>query len=351
MYSYSAQFPIIFRVERGCAALASQSLLEKQLAFNRIIVASGREASAAVADTVAASLGSAAAARFLVADNAQATAQKLADEALASRADLLVGVGGGRVVDVVKRAGHLARVNVLVVPTIVANDGLMSPIAVLSRPDGRTESLPGAMPIGILADLDVLLQAPHHYVAAAACDLMSNLSAAVDWRYSAETTGERIIDPALLLATTAAEAVMRFSPFDDDGAFVEQVVRSQILSGVAMALAGTSRPCSGSEHLISHAIEALGLAPGKLHGSLVGSISLFTLWLSGSLREDQREFIQRMGVPAVFTEFGPQIEARLHDVFALSREMRPGRRTILDRFNDDELVDRVKTFSLEQPSA
>jgi len=347
LFNYSAALPLIFQIDKGSRHRVGEIIREKDLPFHRVVVIHGASFSKQIADDISKSLTGFQVKHFAVPSNDQSCADKLRLFVREANIDLIICVGGGKVIDVGKRAGLLADKAVLAVPTILSNDGLISPIAVLRNTEGKTESLPGHMPIGAIIDSQVILDSPHRNVLAAAGDLLSNFSAVADWRFSAAVHGERIVDPALLLSIDAAESVLRFDPEAEKEEFIFQLTRAQILSGVAMALAKSSRPCSGSEHLIAHAIDYLGLAKNVLHGEIVGAISLFTLWLSRSLQKSHLAFARRVSSTCLFTELSSDIPENIHDIFRLSRTMRPGRHTILDSYSDNRLILLLAEFESE----
>jgi len=182
---------------------------------------------------------------------------------------------------------------------------------------------------------------------AAAGDVLSNLSASIDWRrLHDEGKADKFNDLAFHLSFGSAQSLIHFRDiaFESDE-FVECIIRSQIYSGVAMSLAGSSRPCSGAEHLISHAIDHLNLAvPGALHGIQVGSIALFVLWLLRLDLGNAITFAQKIGLPLDWRELYPDIASNLRIILKTARVVRPGRSTILDSFSDDELVGECEQF-------
>lgn len=315
----------------------------------RVTIVTGQHHSREIADVIAADLTPAAhVTTYRVLDASEAVAHDVALAARRSGADLLLSVGGGTVVDVGKRVHKLYGLPHVAVPTIIANDGLISPISVLRTNGGRRESLPAAVPTGALVDLDVIQRSPRRYLTAAAGDVLSNLSASYDWQrlFSAPGADIPFNDLAYELAVGAAETLVgsRVIDFDDD-AFLMKIVRAQINSGLAMSLAGTSRPCSGAEHLISHAIDHLDLGREQLHGVQVGSISLFVLSLLPACTDAAIEFATRIGLPLDWTALSPEISRQLDHIFATARRMRPDRRTILDEFTDTELLERCRHFA------
>ena len=97
-----------------------------------------------------------------------------------------------------------------------------------------------------------------------------------------------------------------------------------------MSLAGTSRPCSGSEHLISHAIDYEKLSENTLHGYQVGSISIFCLYLQKKLDAKCINYAQELNIPLAFHQLDDKIAGKLSLIYETSFNMRPGRFTVLD---------------------
>lgn len=336
--------PSIFHVEPGCINQVAQLLDRHGIAANRVLVLTGKSHSLEIAKKVIEGFSSAD--LWVIESYSEAEVTRLRDAISTKGKTLLIAVGGGGVIDVAKRASKIHGVPCLVVPTVVSNDGLMSPISVLKTSEHRSDSLPSAMPIGVVADLDILMAAPKQYLRAAGGDLLSNLSATSDWRYTVERgDGLKMNDAAFHLARNSAESLVHSSDCDlRSPRFVRSLVVAQIYSGIAMTLAGTSRPCSGPEHLISHAIDELGLTKDVLHGVQVGSLCFFMLYLLGELNHDVMRFGQSMQIPALWTDLSPEIEEAIPDIFKRAREVRPDRRTILDDLSDKELGDQLAMF-------
>jgi glycerol-1-phosphate dehydrogenase [NAD(P)+] len=255
----------------------------------------------------------------------------------------LLSVGGGRVGDFSKRLALLCNIRLIMVPTIIANDGLISPIAVL-REGASSISIPGRMPDAVFIDLEALNEAPEHYLVAAACDLVSNLSATNDWaRFAPADVRPNFL--AYYFSQAAADGVIWSADWSvASDTFVERVILGQILSGISMALAGSSRPCSGAEHLICHAIDQLGLAPSALHGGVVASTTRFALALQGALDPQTRDFLGHFRVPISFPGCEDLSFQDIERLFSTARHVRPGRRTILDLFSDRELAMKYSRF-------
>ena len=114
-----------------------------------------------------------------------------------------------------------------------------------------------------------------------------------------------------------------------------------------MALSGTSRPCSGSEHLISHAIDYKNLSENTLHGYQVGSISMFCLYLQKKLDAKCINYAQELKIPMAFHLLDEKLFDQLGVIYDTALYMRPGRFTVLDTVkgkNFKEIYDEYLFF-------
>jgi len=344
----SINVPLFFKIGPGLSSKFCGILDDCGVSYKSVLFLSGERISAAIARKAAVTLPAAVRWQHLILDEASEKNVLLAYEACRqNNIDLIVSVGGGSVIDVGKRVQRVYGIPNVVVPTVVSNDGLMSPISVLRGLDGNRESYPGATPLGAVIDTELIRLAPLRYMVAAAGDVLSNLSASIDWRRLHENgKADKFNDLAFHLSFGSAQSLIHFREiaFESDE-FVECIIRSQIYSGIAMSLAGSSRPCSGAEHLISHAIDHLDLAvPGALHGIQVGSIALFVLWLLRLDVESAILFAQKIGLPLDWRELYPAVAPNMRAVLAMARVVRPGRSTILDDFSDDDLIKECDEF-------
>lgn len=337
MYNQSALFPLIFQVNENIIDQIPFFLHRNNISFKNILIISGSSNSFKYAETLLNSMKSAS---YRIHQNDVTTVEELKEYCLSNAVDLLVGVGGGSVLDVVKRVSLLTNIANLLVPTIISNDGMVSPIAVIKDSNGQTVSLPGKMPFGVIVDISIIQKAPMKYLQAAAGDILSNISATNDWVLASLHTNESINDLAYMLSRSAAFALIHHESKDiRNRNFLKQVVYCQINSGLAMALAGTSRPCSGSEHLISHAIDYHKLSENTLHGYQVGSISIFCLYLQRKLDAKCINYAQELNIPIAFHHLNEKVKDQLEVIYETSFKMRPGRFTVLEnckgmRFED-----------------
>ena len=135
-------------------------------------------------------------------------ATELASRLNTTAVDAIVGIGGGRTLDVAKFASTRLGLPMLAVATNLAHDGIASPVSVLRHGSAR-RSYGVAAPAAVMVDLDFVERAPEHFLRSGVGDVVSNVSAIADWRLSHELTGEPIDGVAAALASTAAEARSR----------------------------------------------------------------------------------------------------------------------------------------------
>ena len=273
-----------------------------------------------------------------------AAALGLAEALRAGSYDAVVGIGGGRTLDVAKYAASLTGLPMVAVATNLAHDGIASPVASLDF-DGRKGSYGVHIPIAVVVDLDYVRRCPPEQLRSGVGDALSNLSALADWDLAARERGEPIDGLAAALARSGAESLLHRSDGLDSDGFLTALAEALVLSGLAMAIAGSSRPCSGACHEISHAIDAL--YPGRSsHGEQVAVGALF----ASDLREDDlsgalASTLGRHGVARQPADLGLSADEFAVAV-AHAPSMRPDRYTILEHLNLDEreIRERVATF-------
>jgi glycerol-1-phosphate dehydrogenase [NAD(P)+] len=259
--------------------------------------------------------------------------------------DALVGIGGGRTIDVAKHAASLSGLPVVTVATSLAHDGIASPVASLEE-GGRKSSYGVQMPIAVVVDLDYVRRSEPELRRSGIGDVVSNLAAIADWRLAEREKGEPVDGVAVTFAHTAASSVLHREDGIDDDSFLVSLAEALVLSGLAMATAGSSRPCSGGEHEILHAIDHLYPETAR-HGELAGAASLFTCFLHGedALARDIDACLTRHGLPRTPSDLGLD-EDRFVQAVLHAPETRPDRYTILEHLDLDEQQarERVRAF-------
>ena len=189
-------------------------------------------------------------------------AAQLGEAARAADADAIVAIGGGRRLDVAKLAAARAGLVNIAVPTQLSHDGICSPVAVVPNAEGRPESLGATAPRAVVISLPTLRAAPVASIAAGLGDLLANPLALRDWALATERGLETIDQQAWDYSSESFEAVEIFLDRDPalsekDPDFLRHLADALVLSGMSMICSGTSRPASGGEREISHAIDEL----------------------------------------------------------------------------------------------
>lgn len=186
-----------------------------------------------------------------------------------SKAQVIIGIGGGKVIDVGKYAAYLRKLPFISIPTSSSSDGFSSASASLLV-NGKRTSVPARMAYGIVVDTDVLKSAPPKFLYSGIGDMVSKITALYDWNYEAKHGVSVVNDFAVMIAKKAVNSFVR-TPFESiqDDLFLKELVDSLAMSGIANEIAGGSAPTSGSEHLISHALDKTLEVP-QLHGIQVG---------------------------------------------------------------------------------
>ncbi|RLI89841.1 MAG: NAD(P)-dependent glycerol-1-phosphate dehydrogenase [Candidatus Altiarchaeales archaeon] len=204
----------------------------------------------------------------------------------------LVGVGGGTVIDITKVCAYKTEIPFLSVPTAASHDGITSPQASLK---GRKPvSIRVHSALGILADTEIIRKAPPRLTAAGCADAISNYTAVLDWKIAHEEKGEYYGDYAASLSMMSAQIVMHNAEKIKD--HIDILVEALISSGVAMGIAGSSRPCSGSEHQFSHALDLICPKPA-LHGEQCGVGAIMMAYLHGTDWEKVKNALKTVGAP------------------------------------------------------
>jgi glycerol-1-phosphate dehydrogenase [NAD(P)+] len=206
-------------------------------------------------------------------------------------ADAIVGLGGGKALDVAKYVAFLSHLPYIAVPTSLSNDGFCSPQSSLTM-DNRRRSLPSAIPFGVVLDTEVCLNAPEILWLSGVGDLVAKFTAVADWKLAFHACGTPVDDFAALLSDATVFQFMARPVRDLDG--TQLLGTALMLNGIAMAICGSSRPASGSEHLISHALDHLSVRP-RLHGLQVGVSTYLISRLQNQHSEAIAQLFERIG--------------------------------------------------------
>ncbi len=243
---------------------------------------------------------------------------------------VVLSVGGGTKIDVAKLASAHRKKPFISIPTTASHDGIASPFASLKGLN-IPFSLKAQAPMAIIADTDIIKQAPHRFAASGCGDMVSKLTAVNDWKIAHEEQNEYYGEYAASLALMGAKLVMEnaelFKPGEEEG--VRVLLEALISCGVAMSIAGSSRPCSGSEHLFTHALDRI--APKHaMHGEKCGVGTIMMAYLHRKNWKRIKCTLEKVGAPTTAEELGVDPEYII-DALVQARTVRPERYTILEK--------------------
>ena len=218
--------------------------------------------------------------------------------------DFALGVGGGRSIDVAKCASFNVGIPFVSVPTAASHDGVVSSRASITKGDEKV-SLAAHTPIAVIMDTGIIAESPFRLLAAGCGDIISNLTAVKDWALARNLRNEYYSSYAASLSELAARLVIENAPnikprLEESAWFV---CKALVSSGVAMSIAGSSRPASGSEHKFSHALDRLAKKPG-LHGEQCGVGTIMMMYLHSGNWQEVRDALLAIGTPTTAHALG-----------------------------------------------
>lgn len=188
---------------------------------------------------------------------------------------LIIALGSGTVNDISRFISSKTGIPYIIVCTAPSMDGyssIVSPLIV----DGVKTTYNAVYPYGIIADIDILKDAPLNMLHAGFGDIIGKYTALSDWKLAHILNGEYYCRTIAMLVTDSIEKCANAAPGLNkrEPKGVQAVTEALILSGICIGMAGTSRPASGEEHHISHCLEMVwmnqGTGPKWLHGNNVG---------------------------------------------------------------------------------
>jgi glycerol-1-phosphate dehydrogenase [NAD(P)+] len=247
---------------------------------------------------------------------------------------VLFGVGGGTIIDSAKVSSGKLKIPFISIPTTVSHDGIASPLASIKGSD-RPFSVMSQAPLAIIADTQVIAKGPWRFVVSGCGDVISKYTAVKDWQLAYMENGEYYGGYAASLALMSAKLVTENAELivyrQDEGLRV--LLEALISCGVAMSIAGSSRPCSGSEHLFSHALDIIS-TEHAMHGEQCGVGSILAAYLQKSNWQRIKTTLKQLGAPITAAELGIQ-DMDIIEALEMAPKIRSERYTILHKLNLD----------------
>ncbi|MEM0056905.1 MAG: sn-glycerol-1-phosphate dehydrogenase [Candidatus Geothermarchaeota archaeon] len=244
----------------------------------------------------------------------------------------ILGIGGGRVIDIGKMIAHMLNINFISVPTAPSHDGIASQFVSIKEM-GRVHSFTTTPPYAIIVDVDIVSKAPKRLIASGVGDAIAKIVAVRDWKLANEKVGEYYGEYAANLSLLGAKLVEKCSEGIGAGDVesIRTLIEALISDGVAAGIAGSSRPCSGSEHLFSHALD-LYATRHALHGEQVGVGTILMAYLHGIDFEAIQNTLKKAGAPTTYEELNIPKDDIIKGIL-MAKSVRPERYTILNEYN------------------
>ncbi len=244
------------------------------------------------------------------------------------RPNIIVGLGGGKAIDIAKIVASKTSQFLVSVPTAASHDGISSPFASI-KGLAYPISVKAIEPSIIVADIEVISKAPKRLIAAGAGDIIAKFTAVRDWRLAHKLRNEYYGAYAASLALLSAKHVVNYADEIARGSVegIRILVEALISSGVAICIAGSTRPASGSEHLFSHALDLVAPKPA-LHGEQVGVGTIMMAYLHGINWRKIKNVLKKVGAPTTAKELGIP-DKYVIKALTIAHKVRPERYTIL----------------------
>lgn len=245
---------------------------------------------------------------------------------------IIIGVGGGTKIDAAKLSSARQNKPFISIPTALSHDGIASPLASIKGFD-KPYSIMAQAPLAIIADTQIIAKAPKRSVISGYGDVIAKFTAVRDWKLAHEEKNEYYGEYAASLALMSAKLIVQNTEAirhrKEEGLRI--LLEALVSCGVAMAIAGTSRPCSGSEHMFSHALDTLR-KNGAMHGEQCGVGAVMMAYLHNANWKRIRDALKNIGAPTTGRELGAKDE-EVVKALEMAASIRPERYTILHKLN------------------
>lgn len=260
---------------------------------------------------------------------------------LPNKTQAIIGIGGGKVIDAAKYSSFLRKLPFISVPTSASSDGFSSASASLII-DGRRNSVPARMAYGIIADIDIIKNAPDSFLYSGIGDMVSKITSLYDWKFEEARGYTKANDCSMMIAKKAVNSFVR-TPFETikDDLFLKELLDSLAMSGIANEIAGSSAPTSGSEHLISHALDKITETP-QLHGIQVG----IATYLMSLVQDHRHKRIRTILTDTGFFDYATSLHLNMEEYMAaidLAPTIKPFRHTYLHEERYRNLAKEILT--------
>lgn len=206
-----------------------------------------------------------------------------------TKPDYILGVGSGSVNDICRMVSYRMGLEYGIVGTAPSMDGYASVVAPLIC-GNRKIVYTCSIARHIIIDLNICAKAPYELLLAGVGDMIGKYIAILDWELSKKMTDEYYCDQVAKLVLKATDDCVKVALglADRSTETVKNAVDGLILSGLCMAYTGSSRPASGTEHMVGQTWEIMDIEKGKtpnLHGVEVGEATFAAIVMYKELYE------------------------------------------------------------------
>ncbi len=246
------------------------------------------------------------------------------------KAEFVIGLGGGKPIDVAKLTSYKANQRFISIPTIASHDGIASSRASLKGINER-HSIQARPPIAVVADTSILDKSPYRFTCAGCGDVLAKKTSIKDWLLAHRLKNEMISPTSIALANMTVELVSKNADLiknQSDG-YSRIVMNSLIGSSLAMCVAGSSRPGSGSEHMFSHALDSIAEKPA-LHGEQCAVGSILMAFLHDLDWEKIKSTMEKIGLKTKARDLDIK-DDEIIKALEIAHSIRPERYTILGK--------------------
>ena len=178
--------------------------------------------------------------------------------------ELIIGIGSGVIQDLCKYVSLKSKIPYYIVATAPSMDGYASTGAAMIL-GGMKVTVSAGVPAAIIADTEVLQNAPMDMIQAGYGDIVGKYSALNDWRLSQIVNDEYFCQDIYDLTMDMVHKTLELADglLKREEESVKVLMEALVIVGIAMSFAGSSRPASGSEHHLSHFFEITGIVNGE----------------------------------------------------------------------------------------
>jgi len=326
----SISCPIIFKIGEDIINNIDDILQEAHLYFKGKILITQEE----LFNLYANKLNKAEFSQIIFVNGGDISEYEILSEKIDTKADVLVAFGGGSILDLVKYTSTKKNLPYLNIPSTLSNDSIYSPVARLTK-NGKKRSFGVDSPLGLIVDFSIIKKSPKKLLLAGVGDLLSNSSALKDWKLANIKGLENINEFSFMISRSANNLLITYSEADlYSNIFLKDLTYGLVNSGLAMLWCGSSRPASGSEHLISHAIDEFYPDKSRIHGIQVAWAYLL---IEKYCRKDIQEydklklFYNQIGLSALIKAEIPFSDKDFLELIPLAIKIR-NRYTILNEY-------------------